>query len=573
MRHIKKSSVAVALWPVALFSEAGGRSGADSALFSEAGGRSGVGSALFGSNPKDPGRVGKHDPGQVPTAQPGRPDAVSGTAAMPGRGLASGRARRMWTALALVAGICSGAMAVGTPLASAAPAAGPVCEGWSGCSVNPYTTHNYQNVMSTLFWPGTGSSGTECTNYVAWVESSLYDVATPKYQLGDAANWKAAAQAHGVTVNQTPTVGSVAQWYANDHDIGNDGHVAVVEQVGPNDSYIVVSQDNWTSDTNDYGWAVILANTPGQGEPWPDNFIHFPTTRLPTTLSYTQPARLIQSTGNLYWTANQTQNGVSQADVFRASKNNEPGQESILYQQSQSASSPVDFGAITYANVGGTWYGYFVANHPADAESQIMRVPLAGGAAVVLATSPEVVGDRDLVTDGSYLYWADADGIRKMAIAGGGVQTLVYGQTFGHLGLDGPVLYYSSANSILRIPTSGGAATTVVSAASAITAMYPPSATNGNVYWGEANGMVALFPGPYDSAYEVQAPSAGVSISSVSVAGNYILWGERFSEGFTVEGYDNGTIVSAPTSGPSVDVQGDAGAWYWGDSDLEKFTL
>ena len=564
MRHVKKSSVAVALWPVALFSEAGRRSG--------------TASALIGSNPKDPGRVRKHDLRehdlrQVPTAQPGRPDAASVSAPVPARGLASGRARRILTALALAAGICGGAMAVATPLASAAPAAGPVCEGWSGCSVTPYTTHNYQNVMSTLFWPGTGSSGTECTNYVAWVESSLYGVATPNYQLGDAANWKAAAQAHGVTVNQTPTVGSVAQWYANDHDIGNDGHVAVVEQVGPNDSYIVVSQDNWTSDTNDYGWAVILANTPGQGEPWPDNFIHFPTTRLPTTLSYTQPARLIQSTGNLYWTANQTQNGVSQADVFRASKDNEPGQESILYQQSQSANSPVDFGAITYANVGGIWYGYFVANHPAEAESQIMRVPLAGGAAVVLATSPEVVGDRDLVTDGSYLYWADADGIRKMAIAGGGVQTLVYGQTFGHLGLDGPVLYCSSANSILRISTSGGAATTVVSAASAITAMYPPSATNGNVYWGEANGSVALFPGPYGSAYQVQAPSAGVSISSVSVAGNYILWGERFPEGYEVEGYDNGTIVSAPTSGPSVDVQGDAGAWYWGDSDLEKFTL
>ncbi len=71
-------------------------------------------------------------------------------------------------------------------------------------------------------------------------------------------------------------MGSVTQWYANDHDIGNDGHVAVVEQVGPNDSYIVVSQDNWTSDTNDYGWAVILANTPDQGEPWPGDFIHFP---------------------------------------------------------------------------------------------------------------------------------------------------------------------------------------------------------------------------------------------------------------------------------------------------------
>ena len=103
--------------------------------------------------------------------------------------------------------------------------------------------------------------------------------------------------------------------------------------------------------------------------------------------------------------------------------------------------------------------------------------------------------------------------------------------------------------------------------------MYPPSATDANVYWGEANGSVALFPGPYDSVYQLQAPGAGVTVTSVSVADNYILWGECLAEGCKVEGYDNGNIVSVPTSGPPVDVQGDAGAWYWGDSDLEKFTL
>ena len=425
--------------------------------------------------------------------------------------------------------------------------------------------------MSTSYWGM--NTGTDCTNYVAYVESSLYGVVPPNFHLGAAKDWADNAEANGVTVNQTPTVGSVAQWNADPPHINADGHVAIVEQVGPNDSYIVVSQANWSSDTDDYGWALILAGTPGQGEPWPDSFIHFPTARLPTTLSYAQPARLIQSTGNLYWTANQIQAGMSQADVFRASKDNQPGQESILYQESQSATTPVDFEAITFANVGGTWYGYFVANHPADAESQIMHVPLAGGAAVVLAVSPAVIGDRDLVTDWSFLYWADADGIRKMAITGGPVETLVSGTAFAHLGLNGSVLYYSSGNNILSVPTGGGASTTVVAASSAIMAMYPPSATDGNVYWGEDNGSVALFPGPYDSVYQLQGPSTGVSVTSVSVADNYVLWGERFPEGYKVEGYDNGNFLSVPTSGPPVDVQGDAGAWYWADSDLEKYAL
>ncbi len=548
---------------------------------------------------------------QLRTPHPSRPDTAGVTAAVPMGGLAGGRARRMLTAVALVAGLC-GAMAIDTPLASAAytasvtgarparnftidtPTPGPVCEGFRasatqpvpGCNVAPYTTYNYKNEMSTLYWPGTGASGTECTNYAAFVESSVYGVPTPKYALGHATNWATAAEQHGVTVNQTPTVGSVAQWKANDHDIGSDGHVAIVDAVGPNDSYIVVSQDNWSTDTNKYGWALILAGTLNQGEPWPDNFIHFPATRLPTTLAYTQPDRLIQSTGNLYWTANQTLDGISYAEVLRASKDNEPGQERILYQESTSATSgSVDFAAITYANVGSTWYGYFVANYrvsagpgdPVQNESRITRVPLAGGAAVVIGTSPAFIGNGDLVTDGSFLYWADAQGIRRMAIAGGGVMTLVRGEGFAHLGLDGAVLYYTSENSILRVPTSGGASTRVVSTASAITAMYPPSATNGNVYWGEANGSVFLFPGPHDSVYQLQAPGAGVSVTSVSVAGNYILSGECVAEAFgqncMVDGYDNGNVVSVPTSGPPVDVQGDTGAWYWGDSDLEKFTL
>jgi hypothetical protein len=138
--------------------------------------------------------------------------------------------------------------------------------------------------MSTAFWGMT--TGTDFTNYVAYVESSVYGGATPNFHLGAAKGWATNAQDHGVAVNQSPTVGWVAQWNANDPDINSDGHVAIVEQVGPNDSYVVVSQDDWSTDTGDYGWALIVADTPGR-EAWPDHFIHFPTTRLPTTLLHT----------------------------------------------------------------------------------------------------------------------------------------------------------------------------------------------------------------------------------------------------------------------------------------------
>jgi surface antigen len=469
------------------------------------------------------------------------------------------------------------------------PYAGPLCEGWGNpvageldpCGLTPYTTHNFQNEITNSYWgmppdqnPPSGVFA-DCTNYVAFVESTVYGVPAPKPALpAPAASWAKSAQEDGYPVNQTPTVGSVAQWSADDNNdvIGDKGHVAIVEQVGPNDSYIVISQDNWNTDTDYYGWAKILnePDTPG-AEPWPDRFIHFRSggQGAATTLSYAQPDRLIQSTGNLYWTADQTVDGMSQADVYRASKSNEPGQELILYRES--ASTPVDFEAITYANVAGTWYGYFVANYPSQDESQIKRVPLTGGAAVVLATSPAAIGNRDLVTDGSSLYWADADGIRKMAITGGTVQTLVSGETFAHLGLDGAVLYYSSGNSILNVPASGGASTTVVSGSSAITAIYPPSSANG-VLWGEANGSVYSFDG--DIYYQLQAPVTGVSVTSVSVAGNYILWADCFPQWCQVDGNDGGSVVSVATSGIPVDLQGDAGGWYWGDpGGLEKFAL
>jgi surface antigen len=499
---------------------------------------------------------------------------------------------------------------VSTTAASPTSYAGPLCEGWAGnpgasqpdpCSVTPYTTHNFENNWTNSYWnnpaveeTAPNGVGANCTNYAAYVESTVYGVPAPKpVGLGNATDWAANAQKDGFTVNHTPTVGSVAQWYANDNSpvIGDIGHVGIVEAVGPNDSYIVISQDNWHTDTSYYGWMKIW-NAPDapNTEPWPDNFIHFRSggPGAAATLSYSHPNRPLQSTGNLYWTAAQTVQvvaaartvqgtaaqavqGTSEAVVYRAAKTNQPGQERVLYEEASSPLSPVNFQAITYANVGGSWYGYFVANYPLQHESVIKRVPLAGGAAVMLAISPAAIGTRDLVTDGSSLYWADAGGIRKMAINGGTVQTLASGGASAHLGLDGSLLYYSSGNDILYVPTSGGASTTVVAAPSAITALYPPSTANG-LLWGEANGSVTSLSG--DIYFDFQAPAAGVSVTSVSVAGNNIAWADCFPGWCRIHGVDNGSVVSVGTSGTPVDAQGDGGALFWGDpGGLEKFAL
>jgi hypothetical protein len=104
-----------------------------------------------------------------------------------------------------------------------------------------------------------------------------------------------------------------------------------------------------------------------------------------------------------------------------------------------------------------------------------------------------------------------------------------------------------------------------------VTAIYPPSSADG-LLWGEANGSVYSFEG--DTYAQLQAPVAGITVMSVSVAGNYIIWADCFPQWCQVYGNDGGSVVSVGTSGVPVDLQGDTGAWYWGDSGgLEKFVV
>jgi surface antigen len=114
-------------------------------------------------------------------------------------------------------------------------------------------------------------AGDNCTNYVAYAEST-FGVPTPSYSLGNADEWVASAAAHGVLVNHTPTVGAVAVWGWN---MGGSGHVAIVEAVGPNVSYIDVSQQHMIV-ADGFDWVRIHQDAAkNQWQDWPSAFIHF----------------------------------------------------------------------------------------------------------------------------------------------------------------------------------------------------------------------------------------------------------------------------------------------------------
>jgi hypothetical protein len=250
--------------------------------------------------------------------------------------------------------------------------------------------------------------------------------------------------------------------------------------------------------------------------------------------------RLVQSTGNLYWTSHSFDGQHNELSVWRTGKTASPGDETQLW--GENAGSTDSFGALTYANVGGTWYGYFVANYwrgaldgPGNRTSVIKRVPLAGGPAVALRTSthpettfdqlPGVVGQNDLVTDGSYLYWADAQAIRRMPIGGGGVATLANGTALGHVALDDGYVYYTSGTTIRRVPKTGGFSTILedgVTLTVSALAVVPGSPTV--IYWGWTlpNGRAVIYSkalsgGVPQGRWISELPTATVAISATVV--------------------------------------------------------
>ena len=72
----------------------------------------------------------------------------------------------------------------------------------------------------------------------------------------------------------SPRLAPVAEWNGGEPGLPPPGHVAVVEAVGPDDSYIVISQQHIAADPGGYDWMQINAGSQSW-EPWPDHFIHF----------------------------------------------------------------------------------------------------------------------------------------------------------------------------------------------------------------------------------------------------------------------------------------------------------
>jgi hypothetical protein len=152
-----------------------------------------------------------------------------------------------------------------------------VCDGYAACTAAGFSAHDYGEHADSSYW--LMSAGDECTNYAAYVEETVYGVAAPGYILGDGGSWAMTAAAHGVAVDQIPTIGAVAEWDDGTDGIGGPGHVGVVEavgRVGDRITWIDISQQHIDSDADGYDWERVYAHSSqSTWEPWPSHFIHF----------------------------------------------------------------------------------------------------------------------------------------------------------------------------------------------------------------------------------------------------------------------------------------------------------
>jgi hypothetical protein len=295
-----------------------------------------------------------------------------------------------------------------------------------------------------------------------------------------------------------------------------------------------------------------------------------------STVAFTSPTGLVSSTGNLYWTSTVADEfGADVSTVWRASKGNVPGSERVLYRE---FGDDRFFGNIVWANPG-AFFGYFVANYNVGGTlvSQIKRVPLAGGPAVIMANSPAYIGGRDLVTDGTTLFWVDAGGIRSLPVVGGPVTTIRSSSFITRLTVDSTNIYYGEEFLIFRKPKAGGFESVVVSTSGKVHALHVDGGI-GWLFWGEEGGGVLIAPSSQagGGGITVQAPSAGSDVTSIGWDGTRILWTDCLQPGNTscrVRKKQAGVVSTLNSGGVGYGhLQWDSASLYWGDAGaLRKF--
>jgi hypothetical protein len=254
----------------------------------------------------------------------------------------------------------------------------------------------------------------------------------------------------------------------------------------------------------------------------------------PTAVANMSPSGVVESTGNLYWTANHSTifPRSYSAQVFRAAKTNVPGQETVLYQES--SSSPFSFGNITFANVGGVWYGYFIVSYRFGG-TVIKRVPLDGSsAAVTLGSAGQwASAGSPLQTDGTYLYYYGSDGMYAATMDAGSAWLLYPTSGVTSFGMDSQHVYFAAGTTVYRTykPNVAFYTNVIATATDPVTQMAvqpgAPSDATTTVYFASGQSVFQYKQSAGTSAF-TNASGFGLvypqTFTSLSIGGTNVLW-------------------------------------------------
>lgn len=300
----------------------------------------------------------------------------------------------------------------------------------------------------------------------------------------------------------------------------------------------------------------------------------------PTKLSNETPGGLVVTADHLFWTATHfTEVGNDWATVYRTSKAS-PTAHVLIHQriENPNETSFFLFGDIAHASAAGVPSVFFSYSYSVDGftGAYVMRLPAAGGAVTVVGAS-DYVGENELVTDGSSVFWSDWGTTHRIPVAGG-AQTLLIADASPTLGLSASYVYYADGTAVRRVNKAGGSPELVFTAPSPIASLYvfAPDSAFGVVYWGEQGGAVRSQPVLGGTTTTYQGPSAGRVANAVGFDGTRVLWTDCLAPSRTqcaVRKHEDGvtTTVSSGIDG-AAHLSWDATSMYWGQvGGLMKF--
>ena len=406
---------------------------------------------------------------------------------------------------------------------------------------NGWTTAEY------WAWGSPDPNGTRhnCTTYAAYrLQQNGYHY--PGWT-NNANGWAVSASKDGVTVNQTPAVGAIAQWNKG------SGHVAYVEAV--TSSYIETTSDSYDGGTDHLRISLNSAYMP-------DNFIHFKD--VPQTLP-AEPANLkvTSTTGTsavLTWTE-ASGGATSFVSQYRTGSGS--------WKAGPSAGAGATSMTVTGLNTGTTytfqvgaknakgthWSAYLtVKTVPIPAEPTIGKPAMAARDATIswneaASNETEFLTQYKLGSGGWQAGPSVGSGTRSVTIGG-----LIPGESY---------TFQVGANNIAGTRWSAyatGSTPQVLASQVTNARVTATSETAAALAWTNTADNVASFATQYrvtgTSAWTT-GPSVGAGTTSVTVAGlkagtKYTFQvGVRNSKGTNWGQYFYGTTASAPTPAPA----------------------